>query len=77
MGIRKNLLFFKAEHQKLKWCLGVGAYLPGGLLRDKYVLILNLGVLYSAFANSCPLQTDTFLFALIHSHNFILSSNKF
>ncbi len=24
---------------------------------------------YSAFANSCPLQTDTFLFSGIHSHN--------
>ncbi len=24
---------------------------------------------YSAFANACPLQTDTFLFPLIHSHN--------
>ncbi len=32
---------------------------------------------YSAFANSCPMQTDTFLFPLIHSHNVILSSNKF
>ncbi len=32
---------------------------------------------YSAFANSCPLQTDTFLFPLIHNHNVILSSNKF
>ncbi len=33
--------------------------------------------MYSAFANSCPLQTDTFLFPLIHSHNVILPSNKF
>ncbi len=32
---------------------------------------------YSAFANSCPLQTDTFLFPLIHSHNVLPSSNKF
>ncbi len=32
---------------------------------------------YSAFANSCPMQTDTFLFPLIHCHNVILSSNKF
>ncbi len=32
---------------------------------------------YSAFANSCPLQTDPFLFPVIHSHNVILSSNKF
>ncbi len=32
---------------------------------------------YSAFANSCPLQTDTFLFPLIYSHNVIFSSNKF
>ncbi len=32
---------------------------------------------YSAFANSCPLQTDTFLFPLIHSHHVLLSSNKF
>ncbi len=33
--------------------------------------------LYSAFANSCPLQTDAFLFPLIHSHNVLLSSNQF
>ncbi len=33
--------------------------------------------LYSAFANSCPLQIDTFLFALIHSLNVILFSNTF
>ncbi len=39
--------------------------------------IYALGGMYSAFANSCPLQTDTFLFSLIHSHNVILSSNKF
>ncbi len=32
---------------------------------------------YSAFVNSCPLQTDTILLPLIHSHNVILSSNKF
>ncbi len=32
---------------------------------------------YRAFVNSRPLQTDTFLFPLIHSHNVILSSNKF
>ncbi len=35
------------------------------------------GKQYSAFANSCPLQTDTFLFPLIHSHNVLPSSNKF
>ncbi len=46
MGIRKNLLFLQAKHQKLKWYLGDLAYLPGGLLRDKYVFILNLGVLH-------------------------------
>ncbi len=34
-------------------------------------------LMYSAFANSCPLQTDTFLFPLIHSHNVPLSSNSF
>ncbi len=33
--------------------------------------------IYSAFANSCPLQTDTFLFPLIHSHHVLLPSNKF
>ncbi len=27
------------------------------------------GLDYSAFVNSCPMQTDTFLFPLIHSHN--------
>ncbi len=27
---------------------------------------------YSAFANSCPMQTDTVLFPLIHSHNILL-----
>ncbi len=40
-------------------------------------LIIRIICIYSAFANSCPLQTDTFLFPLIHSHNVILSSNKF
>ncbi len=39
--------------------------------------ILQQTPAYSAFANSCPLQNDTFLFALIHSYNAILSSNKF
>ncbi len=29
---------------------------------------------YSAFVNSCPLQTDTFLFSLIHTHHVLLSS---
>ncbi len=33
--------------------------------------------IYSAFANSCPLQTDTLLFPIIHNHNVLLSSNKF
>ncbi len=33
--------------------------------------------LYSAFANSCTLQSDTFLFPLIHSHHVLLSPNKF
>ncbi len=33
-----------------------------------------LQIYYSAFAKSCPLQTDTFLFPLIHSHNVLLSS---
>ncbi len=32
---------------------------------------------YSAFANSCPLQTDTFRFPLIQSRHVLLSSNKF
>ncbi len=32
---------------------------------------------YSAFAYSCPLQTNTFVFPLIHSHHVLLSSNKF
>ncbi len=32
---------------------------------------------YSAFVYSCPLQTDTFLFPLIYSHNVKFSSNKF
>ncbi len=32
---------------------------------------------YSAFATSCSLQTDTFLFPLIHSHNVQFPSNKF
>ncbi len=44
----------------------VGCLLRNSLTKD-----------YSAFANSCPLQTATFLFPLIHSHNVILSSNKF
>ncbi len=33
--------------------------------------------IYSAFANSCPLQTDTFRVPLIHSRHILLSSNKF
>ncbi len=42
--------------------------------------VLSFGIMtedrtYSAFANSCPLQTDAFLFPLIHSHNALLSSN--
>ncbi len=44
---------------------------------DERERAISSSQLYSAFANSCPLQTDTFLFALIHSHNVILSSNKF
>ncbi len=36
-----------------------------------------LQTIYSAFANSCPMQTDTFLFPRIYSHNVILSSNEF
>ncbi len=46
---------------------------------EKIIKIILSQVLghYSAFANSCPLQTDTFVFPLIHSHNVILSSNKF
>ncbi len=32
---------------------------------------------YSAFANSCPLQTDSFLFPFLYSHNVLRSSNKF
>ncbi len=32
---------------------------------------------YSAFANSCPMYTNTFLFCIIiNSHQFELSSNK-
>ncbi len=37
----------------------------------------QLHAMYSAFANSCPLQTDTFRSPLVHSHNVLLSSNKF
>ncbi len=44
---------------------------------SSYALFLKEIQTYSAFANSCPMQTDTFLFPLIHSHNVILSSNKF
>ncbi len=40
-------------------------------------LVLNTYDNYRAFANSCPLQTYIFLFPLIHSHNVLLSSNKF
>ncbi len=42
----------------------------------RYKTALFFHPTYSAFANSCPLQTDTFLFSLIHSHNVLLSSNK-
>ncbi len=41
------------------------------------LLVMSTSRVYSAFANSCPLQTGTFLFPLIHNHNVILSSNKF
>ncbi len=41
--------------------------------KNRYMLSLAI----CAFANSCPLQTDTFPFPLIHSHNNLLSSNKF
>ncbi len=44
---------------------------------ENCVLPTNIVCRYSAFANSCPLQTDTFLFPLIHSHHVLLSSNKF
>ncbi len=56
-----------------RWCSKVifACYLK----MKHWVYYYNLA--YSAFANSCPLQTDTFLFPLIHSHNVILSSNKF
>ncbi len=38
---------------------------------------IHLFRIYIGFANSCPLQTDTFLFPLIYSHKILLSSNKF
>ncbi len=41
------------------------------------VLIERSRNTYSAFANSCPLQIDTFVFPLIHSHHIVLSFNKF
>ncbi len=33
--------------------------------------------MYSAFATSCSLQTDTFLFSIIYSHYVQFSANKF
>ncbi len=50
------------------WCLKIGTFV---------LIKVLLTYLYSAFANSCPLQTDTFLFPLIHRHNVTPSSNKF
>ncbi len=32
--------------------------------------------MYSAFANSCPLQTDTILLPFIHKHHILLSLSK-
>ncbi len=41
------------------------------LLQHMYIYILTqvMHIVYSAFANSCPLQTDTLLFPFIHSHH--------
>ncbi len=45
--------------------------------QDYVELSTGTSFIYSAFANSCPLQTDPFHFPLIQSHNALLSSNKF
>ncbi len=53
------------------------------LLRlSEFGRILSILHLFKRFAVAqlqcvCPLQTDPFLFLLIHSHNVLLSSNKF
>ncbi len=48
--------------------------------RSRLPFLLSFPVIfrpYSALANSCPLQTNQFLFPLIYSHHFRLASNKF
>ncbi len=40
-------------------------------------VLFHLTKMYSVFANSDPLQTDTFRFSIFHSHHIQLSSNKF
>ncbi len=42
-----------------------------------FTVFFVFGKSYSAFANSCPLQTDTIRFPLIQSRYVLLSSNKF
>ncbi len=65
-----------SQHQLLT------SYLKQTLTRKQFSNHVTLFVIpirdhYSAFANSCPLQIDTFRFPLIHSHNVLVSSNKF
>ncbi len=63
--VERLLRFHHLFAGKFKWEICVGNELS------------DINHQYSAFANSCPLQTDTFLFPLIHSHHALLSSNKF
>ncbi len=66
-----QLAAFNAEGRGVLMCL------PQVFKLFQKHLVGGLHTMYSAFANSCPLQTDTFLFPLIHSHKVVLSSNKF
>ncbi len=84
MRVNKNLslqhtsqpLLWINLHTPFVFCLwrNANAYFGCNIIR--FIICFNR-CMYSVFANSCPLQTDTFLFPLIHSHNVILSSNKF
>ncbi len=83
-SLRKNfkcqLQWFTTPASKERNKIILTFVLPSSIM-GYTVLIYQIGQLsaqltYSAFANSCPLQTDTFLFPLIHSPNIVLSSNK-
>ncbi len=68
-------LFFRQRVSKIMYCQKTNIALA--VCQAKIKIFFTQILTYSAFANSCPLQTDTFLFPLIHSHNVKFASNKF